>query len=1550
MKHLFNPKWLFVLLAVALLVAGAALALRPQASSADDITADYAWKQLPIGGGGWVTGMAMHPTTPGLVYGRTDVGGLFKWNPATQDWTQLINASTVYSATLGNGDYNIESIALAATNDQIVYIATNGNGGRILKSTDQGATWTQPSPQNWLISGNGEFRMNGERLAVDPANENVVYFGTRQDGLWRTFDGGLAWTLVPTSTVPAMMGTDGNAAGVRWVLFDPNGGITDTLGITQTNRIFAGSSGYGVYRSDDAGVTWTRIYTTTGNAVTAKMGGDYLYALLDDHFRKYDPATDTWTSIRYVGGWGAIVIDSKNPDLMFVSDDHLASGHLWRSTDGGVTWSAALDLSFDPADCDPEWICNTDIANWLGIGDWAFDPVEDKIWLTEGMGFWFMEDILGDTITMKFRSRGIEEMVPADIIAPPGGVPVVTTMDRQGFYKADVDGYPTRSLVDGEFYTGSTLDYAGQSANNLVVTLVKTNIWPWNGTAAYSDDGGLSWTRFPMLPDVNKGGNIAISASNPQNIVWLPSTNTPGDAGAAPYVTFDRGLTWQETTGIDPNLSLHELVWWVSKRALDSDKVTDGVFYLMAGHVEPSDTISGTFYVSTDGGLNWSPAPYAPPCSGTAQTDCHVWGQIRAVPGFAGHVWASTVKQGLWYTTDGGQSAWQQIAGVERAQAFGFGKALPGQSYPAIYLYGIIGGQEGYWRSGDMGVTWDYIAEFPNDNYDENRTLNGDMNIAGRVYIGTGGSSFVYGDDTTILPDVPSAPNLIEAVSGDGKVALRWGETVGATSYKVTYGLASGDYTEEIIVGDQITYTVSGLSNNTAYYFAVRATNAQGDSEPSNELMAVPSKYAPAAPYLYEPVLGDRQIELSWQPVPGAQGYKVFYGRSGLYNLSKDVKTATTTVMDELRNGAIYNFIVVGYNVNGEGDPSNERIASPNGEMVPQVTASYFDTLLSVDGVLDEAFWDLSIPLTKTVVGAVAATAQTGIAWNDEYFVVGFEVLDADLWNDSAPSHEDDAVEIYFDGDDSKGAAYDAFDRQIIKGWNDADIAVYHGNADDVVQAWSPITDTDGVTVLGYAVEVAIKWANVGVTPANLYQVGFDVGLDDDVDGGNREGQNVAYGVADNWQDTTFFGDVTLIGKPAGRALALAAPQAANTVVGYLYKDGPFPPFGGGYLWNNIGSYDLYYTGNVHGGTQAISVTLPTWWGDGFGMWSTAPLSTAGATHLTMWVNGGDTDRTIWFNVNGPVTGEAQVQAFANTWTKVEVPLSALNNITEIGTINFANAGGWSSTFYLDDIALEAFIAEMDVTLAGTGEGVVSSSGGEINCGITCTAALTPGSVITLTATVGENSTFTGWRGACNGLAETCILTLAQSASTTASFSRNQVMVSQSGLGSGTVTSDPAGVACGADCDETFAASTALTLTAQADAHSAFVGWQGGWCSGSDDCALTLDRWIYVGAAFDALPPVTYTLTVSKTGAGAGSITSIPAGIDCGAACSADFTEGTVVTLTATADAASTFTGWSGACTGSGTCVVTMDAAKQVTANFDLAEIIHKVYLPVIFK
>jgi hypothetical protein len=240
-------------------------------------------------------------------------------------------------------------------------------------------------------------------------------------------------------------------------------------------------------------------------------------------------------------------------------------------------------------------------------------------------------------------------------------------------------------------------------------------------------------------------------------------------------------------------------------------------------------------------------------------------------------------------------------------------------------------------------------------------------------------------------------------------------------------------------------------------------------------------------------------------------------------------------------------------------------------------------------------------------------------------------------------------------------------------------------------------------------------------------------------------------------------------------------------------------------------------------------------------------------------------------------------------------------------------------------------VRELTVTKTGTGSGMVTSGSDGISCGNTCSAKFNLGSVVRIYATAGSSSRFTGWSGACGGTTNYCDVTMDQARAVTASFERLPgIIVTRSGSGHGTVTSDVAGIQCGNDCSQVFSSAVTVSLTATPDANSTFAGWTGA-CAGLATCVVTTDAPRDVDARFEARQ----ALTVSVSGAGSGSVTSTPVGINCGADCSETYDAGTQVTLTATASAGSAFDGWSGGCTGTaGNCVIAMNAAQSVTAAF----------------
>jgi hypothetical protein len=257
------------------------------------------------------------------------------------------------------------------------------------------------------------------------------------------------------------------------------------------------------------------------------------------------------------------------------------------------------------------------------------------------------------------------------------------------------------------------------------------------------------------------------------------------------------------------------------------------------------------------------------------------------------------------------------------------------------------------------------------------------------------------------------------------------------------------------------------------------------------------------------------------------------------------------------------------------------------------------------------------------------------------------------------------------------------------------------------------------------------------------------------------------------------------------------------------------------------------------------------------------------------------------------------------------------------GSVTMSAAVSCTATFTLQTFALT-------ITKAGTGTGTVTSNPAGINCGATCGVSFNFGQVVALTPTPAAGSTFTGWTGAADCTDGSVTMSTAVSCTATFTLQTFALTITKAGNGSGTVTSNPAGINCGATCGVNFNFGQVVALTPTPSAGSTFAGW-----TGDADCtdgSVTMSTAVSCTATFTLQ---TLALTVTKAGNGSGTVTSNPAGINCGATCAVSFNFGQVVALTATPAAGSTFAGWTGApdCSDGS---VTMSAAVSCTATFNL--------------
>lgn len=213
-----------------------------------------------------------------------------------------------------------------------------------------------------------------------------------------------------------------------------------------------------------------------------------------------------------------------------------------------------------------------------------------------------------------------------------------------------------------------------------------------------------------------------------------------------------------------------------------------------------------------------------------------------------------------------------------------------------------------------------------------------------------------------------------------------------------------------------------------------------------------------------------------------------------------------------------------------------------------------------------------------------------------------------------------------------------------------------------------------------------------------------------------------------------------------------------------------------------------------------------------------------------------------------------------------------------------------------------------------------------------------PGSMLTLTAQPQAGARLVGWSVAsCGGLPQ-CTLTVDAAQTVTAQFEDAiELNVQWSGMGSGEVTAQPdtgAPQSCvsGVPCSLRFPAGTQLTLTATEQPGSHFSQW-GGDCSGRSSCAITLDSSKQVTATF--VPRRDIALTIVGGGQVMFSPSPLPGeATQCSGDCVVGFAQGTQVSLTQTPGSGGTFQGWSGACSGTGACMVTVDQDRAITASF----------------
>ncbi|KAG8843052.1 hypothetical protein FRC20_004089, partial [Serendipita sp. 405] len=449
------------------------------------------------------------------------------------------------------------------------------NNGSILKSTDQGSTWTKYNLP-FKVGGNMPGRGMGERLAIDPNNNSILYFGARSgNGLWKSTNAGASWskvtafpdggTYIPDSSDSS--GYNSDIVGLTWVTFDPT--VKTSSG---SSRIFAGVASLGkanIYKTTDGGSSWSALPIFNSTLIPHKgvhspaegvlyvtfANGAGPYDGSAGRVGKYNITAGTWKDITPAQaisdnsyGFGGLTVDLQKPGTLMVAalNEWWPDANIFRTLDGGSTWSPlwewngyptinryfGLDNSLAPYLGGP--LSNQDVSlklvGWM-IETLNIDPFDSNHWLygtgaTVSGGRDLLKWDSTHNVTIKAYAAGLEETAVLGLISPSSGTAHLLSVvgDIGGFLHTNLNT-PAKVFATPTYGTTTGIDYAGNKPSQIArVGNIPSDT---NPQVALSNDYGATWSAdyAAPVPSSNAGyagGTIAYSA-NGDTLLWSTS-------------------------------------------------------------------------------------------------------------------------------------------------------------------------------------------------------------------------------------------------------------------------------------------------------------------------------------------------------------------------------------------------------------------------------------------------------------------------------------------------------------------------------------------------------------------------------------------------------------------------------------------------------------------------------------------------------------------------------------------------------------------------------------------------------------------------------------------------------------------------------------------------------------------------------------------------------------------------------------------------------------------------------------------------------------------
>lgn len=729
-----------------------------------NLAGGYSWNLLRVGGLGYVTGLTI--AADGSAMGcRTDVGGGYRWDTALSEWVQLIANATmpagVVAAATPSGGHGsgVWELGIAPSDPDVWWM---GFKDRMFRSDDGGRNFDDTSLNGstglYMNSNGGTQRLAQGKLAIDPANPEVVYIGTANDGLWRYMSG--AWANV--ASVPDAAAVSSNDRRIL-IAVDPSSSLVGSGATSRHSIVYASIHGVGLMRSTDGGDSFADV-TLPGGVATGSSYAAWFSFISPTGVLWIGFSTGAHSNVwRYDGSWSQLTTFTGG-EIKYLAMDPKDNNRLVGfggdgkpliSLNGGTSFAGFWQPSKMAAVATDVPI----IASVLNDGFAASGsasvaaifphPTEDLDYIPMGLGVCAFADpwpaTNGSTITWIEKSAGIEELVTHSATFTPKGAAILCSHDKAIIRSDDHRVYPEASYPPSDLTNGYNTDWAIDDPDFLVGLVQKGSNF-----SGFSENDGRSWQPFPTSYSAFVGGSIAVS--NRSQIVVFPGQN------AHPRYSHDEGETWADCVfaGVTfPASGSGTGNGWgfgatdTRRFIVCADKEVPGTFY--AFNYGATGQVSATqgIWKSTNGGANWTriasgeviPAIAA---GYHAQIICAGNGVLFMTTGDVGSFYDRSlslsqvpVKRSL----DGGVT-WTTVSGVTEA-VIALGGPAPGSAYKTLYMLGWnAAGVYGLYSSHDLGDTLNTLEYY--DTFDQPYALAADPRPGyfGRVVLGFTGTGW----------------------------------------------------------------------------------------------------------------------------------------------------------------------------------------------------------------------------------------------------------------------------------------------------------------------------------------------------------------------------------------------------------------------------------------------------------------------------------------------------------------------------------------------------------------------------------------------------------------------------------------------------------------------------------------------------------------------------------------------------------------------------------------------------------------------------------------